>query len=289
MEDEDRPFIGIDAIRAKLIAERTLRRDYTQLYPGVYHLKGCKPSAVEKAEGAWLWSKGRGVLAGQSAAAWLGAKWVDGRHPAELIHDNRKSPKDLVVRSDVLLPGESLSVRGIAVTSAARTAFDIGRHTERRTQAVQRLDALANATRLDVADVTTLARLHPGVRGLERLRRVLPLVDGGAESPQETVARLALIDAGLPAPRTQVRVRDEYGRVVARLDMAYDAVKVGIEYDGPQHWEDPAVRQRDIDKAFELTELGWFIIRVSRDLLKHRRTSYVARVERALRDRGMAW
>lgn len=112
-------------------------------------------------------------------------------------------------------------------------------------------------------------------------------MDGGAESPQETVARLALIDAGLPAPQTQVRVFDEYGQFVARLDMAYPDVKVGIEYDGPQHWTDPRVRQRDIDKQFVLTGLGWLIIRVSRDLLRYRRTTYVARVESALRSRGL--
>jgi very-short-patch-repair endonuclease len=115
---------------------------------------------------------------------------------------------------------------------------------------------------------------------------VLPLVDAGAESPQETRARLVLIDAGLPPPRTQFRVFDEHGQFVARLDMAYDEVKVGIEYDGSQHWTDPAVRQRDIDKQFALTELGWLIVRVSRDLLRYRRATYVARVATALHSRN---
>jgi hypothetical protein len=128
---------------------------------------------------------------------------------------------------------------------------------------------------------------HPGARGLPRLRGVLPLMDGGAESPQETVARLALIDAGLPAPVTQFRVVDGYGQFVARLDMAYPEYRVGIEYDGPQHWTDPAVRQRDIDKMFTLNELDWIVIRASRDLLRYRRTTYVVRVEDALRSRGL--
>jgi very-short-patch-repair endonuclease len=114
-------------------------------------------------------------------------------------------------------------------------------------------------------------------------------MDGGAESPQETLGRLILIDAGLPAPKTQFRVFDDYGQFVARLDMAYDDVLVGIEYDGPQHWTDPAVRQRDIDKQFRLNELGWLVIRASRDLLRYRRATYVARVEDALRARGFRW
>lgn len=175
------------------------------------------------------------------------------------------------------------------VTSVARTAFDVGRHTAKRVQSVQRLDALMNATGVETADIEALAAAHPGVRGLRRLRSVLPLVHGGAESPQETVAKLALVDAGLPAPSTQFNVFGAYGEFVARVDTAYDDVKVGIEYDGPQHWTDPAVRQRDIDKQFELTALDWFIIRVSRDLLKYRRPTYVARVEAALRERGFVF
>jgi hypothetical protein len=206
-----------------------------------------------------------------------------------LIHENRKPPAGLVVRTEELHPGERLVVNAMPVTTAARTAFDIGRHTVSRVQSVQRLDALVNATGVTVADVDGVAAAHPGVRGLRRLRGVLPLIDGGAESPQETVARLALVDAGLPAPQTQLEVFGQYGEFVARIDMDYREVKVGIEYDGPQHWTDPAVRQRDIDKQFELTALGWIIIRVSRDLLRYRRPTYVARVEAALRERGLVW
>ena len=103
------------------------------------------------------------------------------------------------------------------------------------------------------------------------------------------MARLALVDAGLPAPRTQIEVFGRYGEFIARLDMAYDEAKVGIEYDGPQHWTDPAVRQRDIDKQFELTAMGWHVIRVSNTLLHQRRATYVARVVEALSERGLRW
>jgi hypothetical protein len=289
MPDPHWPFVGAEALAARLMPERAMRNRYQPLYPGVFVPRGVEPSAVQRAEAAWLWSKRRGVVAGQSAAAMLGAKWIDGGQPAELIHVNRKSPEGLVVREETLIEGETIQVGAIQVTSAARTAFELGRHTVRRVRAVQRLDALASATGVEVADVEALAARHPGVRGLTRLRAALALVDGGAESPQETVARLALVDAGLPAPRTQFTVRGDYGEFIARLDMAYDEVKVGIEYDGPQHWTDPAVRQSDIDKQFELTRLGWVIIRVSHELLRHRRATYVARVEHVLRERGSVW
>ncbi len=140
------PFVGAEALSNAAITERVMRRRYEQLYPGVYAPRGIEPTAQQRAEAAWLWSRRRGVIAGQSAAAMLGAKWVDARRPAELIHDNRKSPAGLIVRSEELADGESLAIRGMAVTTAARTAFDLGRHTVQRVQAVQRLDTLANAT-----------------------------------------------------------------------------------------------------------------------------------------------
>lgn len=282
------PFIGAEALASGAISERAMRKSFVALYPGVYVPRGIDPTARQRAEAAWLWSGRRGVLAGSSAAAMLGVKWIDGARPAELIHDNRRPPELLVVRTELLAAEEVQCVGGMRATTPARTAFDIGRHTAARVLAVQRLDALANATRLTVGDVQRVAAHHPGARGARRLRSILPLVDGGAESPQETVARLALVDAGLPRPQTQFRVLGRYGEFIARLDMAYGESKVGIEYDGAQHWTDPAVRQRDIDKQFELAALGWVIIRVSRDLLRHRRPTYVARVEAALRERGAA-
>ncbi|KUI41103.1 hypothetical protein AU197_00670 [Mycobacterium sp. IS-1590] len=287
MTDLPWPFVGSEALATGAISERAMRRLYAPMYPGVYVPRDAAASARDRAQAAWLWSKRRGIVAGLSAAAVLGTKYIDGSEPAELIHDNRRAPTKLVVRTERVLPNELLTMTAMRVTTPARTAFDLGRHLKDRTVAVQRLDALANATGLKHVDVEAVIAAHAGARGIPRLRRVLPLMDAGAESPQETVARLALIDAGLPAPQTQVRVFDEYRQFLARLDMAYEAVKVGIEYDGPQHWTDPSVRQRDIDKQFALTELDWVIIRVSRDLLRYRRATYVARVESALRARGL--
>ena len=283
------PFIGTEALGRRAIPERALRKRYQPLYPGVYIPRDVDPSARVRAEAAWLWSKRRGVLAGLSAAAMFGSKWISGALPAELIHDNRRPPPLLTVRADALHAGEVVDLGGIPATSAARTAFDIGRHTVGQTAAVMRIDALMNRTSLDVEAIRAVAVAHRGVRGLSRLRTTLSLVDGGAESPQETIARLALIRAGLPRPTTQVEIFDEFGGFVARVDMAYAGVHVAVEYDGAQHWSDALVRQADIDKMYELNRLGWIVIRVSNDQLRHRRTTYTTRVEKALRERGMRW
>ncbi len=279
-------FLVNEALAAKAMPERAMRSLYEVVYPGVYGSAGVELTARERARAAWLWSRRQAVIAGTSAAALLGAKWMSPALDAELIHDNRHPPRGIAVHSERLLPAEVAEVEGMPVTISARTAFDIGRWTSSRLHAVQRLDALTNATDVKIADIEAVIASHRGARGLARLRGVLPLVDGGAESPQETRTRLVLIDAGLPAPQTQIRVCDEYGDFVARIDMGYRELLVGIEYDGPQHWTDPAQRQRDIDRHAALLDLGWTIIRVSSELLRHRQGTFIARVVAAMRAAG---
>lgn len=285
----DWPFLGVEALAAGAIPERVMRMLYEPIYPGVYGPAGIELTADQRARAAWLWSRRRAVVAGNSAAALLGAKWVSPSLDAELVHDNRKTPDRLVVHADMLMPQEVLTVDGIAVTTPARTVFDIGRRTADRLRAVQRLDALVNATDLKFADVEAIAAGHRGARGLVRLRRILPLVDAGAESPQETRTRLALIDAGLPKPQTQIRVHGDCGDFVARIDMGYQELRVGIEYDGPQHWTDPEQRARDIDRHSALRDLGWTIVRVSNDLLRYREATFIARVVAAMEAAGWRW
>ncbi|WP_297594723.1 hypothetical protein [Mycobacterium sp.] len=286
MEEHPWPFLGSEALAARAFPERAMRLLYASVYPGVYAPAGIELTAGQRASAAWLWSRRRAVVAGNSAAALLGTKWVSPSLDAELVHDNRRPPSGITVHTDTLRPHEMCMVNGVALTSAARTAFDVGRRTASRLQAVQRLDALMNATDVKVSDVEAVMAEHPGARGLVRLRRVLPLVDGGAESPQETRTRLALIDGGMPRPQTQIRVFDEYGDFVARIDMGYEELRVGIEYDGQQHWTDRVQRDRDIDRHSALRDLGWIIVQVSSELLRYRQGTLMSRVAAAMRSAG---
>ncbi|MBV8965730.1 MAG: DUF559 domain-containing protein [Mycobacteriaceae bacterium] len=285
MEEMRWPYLGSEARQAKSIPERAMRTLYTAVYPDVYVPRGVELNAAQRAHAGWLWSRRRAVVAGQSAAALLGARWVDPGAPVELIHDNRRPPELVVVHSSVLLPGEIVSVDGIAVTSPARTAFDIGRRSAPWV-AVPQLDALANATDVKNLDVEAVAARHPRVRGARRLREVLALVDGGAESPPESRTRLVLLESGLPRPQTQLRVVNEYGDFVARLDMGWERWRVGVEFDGAQHWADPRQRTRDIDRLAALADLGWVVVRVSSEMLYRMQGTLVARVVSALRAAG---
>ncbi len=279
------PFLAAEALDAHALTFRELRRFHTAIYPGVWAPRGVEIGTVERARAAWLWSGRRGVVAGLSASAVLGAKWIDADTPAELVHDNRRPPTRISVRHDKLLPGEVQSAGGMLVTTRARTAFDLARRLD-FTSAVQRIDALMNATDIKTDDVHAVAASHPGVRGLRQLRKVLDVVDGGSESPYETLTRLLLIRNGFPHPQTQIRVFDDDGFVVARLDMGWPHWRVGVDFDGAHHWTDPRQRSKDIERYARLPELGWVVIRVSGDMLHNSPRLVLERAGAALLARG---
>jgi len=288
MGEQSWPFIGTEALADGYVTRRTLRSRHQPVYRNVYVSKGHELTAVTRGIAAWLWSGRRATAAGLSAAALHGARWIDPGLPAELYRRNGKPVDGIAIHRDELWDDEVCTLREIAATTSARTAFDLGRRKD-LIAAVTRVDALARATKLKAVDVEDLIQRHPHVRGLVQLRHVLELMDGGAESPQETRTRLLLVRSGLPKPETQIVVVDKFNYPFARLDMGYRELKVGIEFDGAQHWTDSAQRTADIDRYAELAALGWLIVRVSSDLLRYRPEVVVARVCAALRQAGAEW
>jgi hypothetical protein len=236
-------FIGSGALARGVLTRGQLRWNYRAIFPDVYIPKEATPSLSHRTTGAWLWSRRRGVIAGIAAAAMHGAQWVDEAAPVELIWRCGRPPPGIVVRNERVDPDEIVDIAGLPITTPERTALDLARHAPRDT-AVPCLDALARATDVTVSGVLPLLDRYRGTRGLWRSIEALRLMDGGSQSPRETLLRLALIDAGFPAPRTQFLVTDGNSR--ARIAMGYEVPMVGVEF-GPA------------TPAF-LVRLGWEMI-----------------------------
>jgi hypothetical protein len=272
-------------LAAEIVNRYQLGTHCDAVFRNVYVPKGQQLTPADKAVAAWLWSGRRATVAGLSAAALHGSLWIDARLPAELNQPSRHKTNGIVLHSDELFDDESAAVRGIPVTTPARTAFDLGRQRG-LTAAVIRLDAPMQATNVKPTDVEALIERHRGSRRLGQLRKAINLADAGAESPQETRTRLVLTSAGLRPRRTQIEVFDGFGAFVGRIDMGWDDWLVGVEYDGPQHWTDPARRTRDIDRQAELEARGWRIIRVSAQMLRYRPHTIVQRTRAPLHAAG---
>jgi very-short-patch-repair endonuclease len=256
------PFIGSEAVRSGALTAYRLRSRCIAIHPDVYLPTGTDLTATTRARAAWLWSRRRGIVAGHSASALHGAKWVDHQAPAQLLYEHRRPPAGIRTWSDQIAEDELQLVSGVPTTTPARTAFDIACRSSVG-NAVAAVDALARATRFNVADAQVLANRYKGHRNVRRARRALTLIDAGAESPRETWLRLLLIDAGYPRPQTQIPVYGEYGELVALLDLGWEDVKIALEYEGDHHRTDRRQFHRDIARYEALPDLGWITVRVT--------------------------
>jgi hypothetical protein len=216
-------------------------------------------------------------VTGLAASALHGAKWVDASAPIELNYPNNKAPSGIISRAETLLDDEVRPLHALPVTTLQRTAFDLARRGTVR-QAVARVDALANATRLKVDDVLDLLPRHPNASGIRRVPKVLDLADSGAQSPQETWLRLLLIAAGFPRPETQIPVLRDDGCSYYFLDMGWRDVMVAVEYDGEQHRLDRNIYRNDLTRSEYIAYLGWLRIRV---VAGDRRAEIIERTRRA--------
>src|SRR5689334_6973495 len=84
------PFLGSEALAVGAVTPYELRSRYISLHKDVYVPRDAELTAVLRAKACWLRSRRRGVLAGFSASALHGSKWIDPTLPAAIIDTNRR-------------------------------------------------------------------------------------------------------------------------------------------------------------------------------------------------------
>lgn len=157
-------------------------------------------------------------------------------------------------------PVSTVSVPRALVQTAASSGVEAG---------VVAADAAVRSRRWTVADLEKELLEGPAVRGHQRARRMLALVDPRSESVGESRTRLVLVAAGLEV-RSQVKVLDR-GAVLARVDLLV-ANRVVVEFDGAvKYVDDVSGRALFTEKKREdrLRELGFEVVRVTWADLAH--------------------
>ncbi|WP_461169867.1 endonuclease domain-containing protein [Arthrobacter sp. Z1-15] len=189
-----------------------------------------------------------------------------------------------------MFAGEICVVDGLSLTSRERTWLDLA---QRLTVADLTVitDYLIRIPRPEYENRTTpyatkeslqaVIDRHSGKRGIRKARLALELSRIGADSPPETLLRLALADAGLPEPLVNRPILDAFGNPHHRPDLSYPDYRVAVEYEGAGHSE-PGQVERDISREERTRTLGWTEVRISRRHMADDGGAAVSKVRSAL-------
>lgn len=258
-----RVFRGPDAVRAGLLSPDQLRsRAHVRLFRSVYADARLEIDHQVRVEAVGLLLTPGTAIGGRSAAAAAGIKDVAGdRDPVEVIAEPGVvfGPfKGMRIRR-ALLPDADLLVRAPPRTTLLRAAVDIACEPD-LTPAVVALDRILHGGQLAHDSLREAVAGLFRRRGCRSARQAVALADGRSESPPETRTRLILSAAGLaPVPQYEIHVG---GSFVARVDLAFVAERVAIEYEGAWHWE-PGQLRRDRRRLDGLTAAGWRVVHVT--------------------------
>jgi very-short-patch-repair endonuclease len=176
---------------------------------------------------------GRFAFSHGTAAALLGLPVVDLRGPVWLTvpPGGRTRRDEAVVQQAAPLPaGEVTISRGLPCTTSTRTVTDCLRHLPPE-DAVAIADAALRAGLVTREELAAAVEQHRWPRAAAA-SALLPLLDGRRESALESRSAVVLHRHQVPAPEVQVRVLDDRGRFVARVDTLWEDQGVVGEADG---------------------------------------------------------
>lgn len=192
-------------------------------------------------------------------------------------------------RTRDLQPRDIMEVHGVLVTTPLRTALDLacglGRH-----RALGALDQFMRLHGTTIWEMRRELRRYFRRRGVLQARELVPLADPRAESLRESWVRLELHDAEMPPPVPQHRVYYTESRYY-RLDLAYPAHRVVVEYDGEEFHDSEDQRELDRTRRTWLRDQGWIVIVVRKADLEDPRQAWLEEVREALqpRTRRLRW
>ncbi|GAB2710752.1 DUF559 domain-containing protein [Arthrobacter bambusae] len=133
-------------------------------------------------------------------------------------------------------------------------------------------------------ELRALVERHPNLQGVVRARQALELMRVGADSAPESLLRLAMLDAGIPEPELQLKLRSD-DPFSPSADLGFRQKRIAIQYDGGHHLaEAQTLSDRRRNKAFEAA--GWTVLVFRKDDLADGFELATKEIKKALRS---AW
>jgi hypothetical protein len=131
----------------------------------------------------------------------------------------------------LLADADIADVGGLRVTSPVRAALELTTVTDTERALIPMDDMLHRLvfSQSDLAEMARRMNFWPNSLAMDLAVR---LSDPKCESPAETRFRYLCWCMGLPAPQSQVEIRDASGRLIGRVDFAWPQFDTFVEIDG---------------------------------------------------------
>lgn len=144
----------------------------------------------------------------------------------------------------------------------------------------------SQCTGVTLSDLTEAVEEGEGLRGTPRALAALRLARTRVRSPGETIFRLLLANAGFPEPTLNHPVPDPVTGGTKEIDLAWEEIGLGLEYDGDGHRVTKEQWREDEQRRDELASRGWTLSRANgKDLF--RPTRILLRLRRTMAERGL--
>jgi very-short-patch-repair endonuclease len=251
------------------------RERWSRVYDGVFRASGAPVTWRGDLLAATLAAGAESAISHRAAAAIYGLpsgrddrvelsciRWKRTVHPGLVVHESRRlDTRDIRV------------VDGIPVTTPERVILDVAsyfpsaNYLEMVIQAARRKRLVTYESTKEMFD----RHARRGLKGLRALREVLERWDPESrptESEMETLLIRTLRENGLPDPVVQFEISDAAGRFIARVDAAYPAARIAIEYDSKQeHSDEFQIARNDKRRNALQANRYWVLSARHRDLL----------------------
>jgi hypothetical protein len=196
------------------------------------------------------------------------------------------SAHGVVHRTRWLPPWHVTVIDGIAVTTMARTLFDLAAVVSfpRLKRAVNNALAMRLVTR-EQLDEMLLELAERGRGGVRPMRKILAELGPGKmpnESDLEAEFEALLERAGEPVPTRQVDVGGDHW--IGRVDYRDDGTPLLFEIDGRTWHQQQLEAEADAERDAELTAAGFVLLRIPRHKIKND-PAWVLKMVRELRRR----
>ncbi len=210
--------------------------------------------------------------------------WLTRRPTSQ--HGSHRHP-GIVERAAAVPPQHRTTIHGLPVTTVARTVVDLARHRSYN-DAVVLTDAVLHEGKTNTRELIAVRDACACWPGSRRATRVLDFANGAAESPLESLSRLAFARLGLPAATLQAVIRCSDGARY-RADFLWAHWHVIGEADGRVKYQRADDLWREKRREDRLREMGFEVVRWTWDDIANQSERVVARIwqaaERASRHR----